>query len=63
MWNDVAGPPPHPIFTQHGRPARAMTGYEGKFPNPWPGFPSARWSRDGHWLYVVVFARGPVARW
>jgi LmeA-like phospholipid-binding len=30
MWNDVAGPPPHPIFIHHGRPARAMIGYEGK---------------------------------
>jgi hypothetical protein len=30
MWNDVADPPPHPIFTHHGRPARAMIGYEGK---------------------------------
>ena len=30
MWNDVTGPPPHPIFTPHGRPARAMIGYEGK---------------------------------
>ena len=30
MWSDVAGPPPHPIFIHHGRPARAMIGYEGK---------------------------------
>ena len=31
MWNDVAGPPPHPTSPlTGGPPARAMIGYEGK---------------------------------